>query len=69
MLTGKSVQAVGLTTANGEVIFMWLTIAAVCSWCLFAYMVPVVWIIVWMRRRRDKTEIIQEFDIDDFEDG
>lgn len=41
---------------------MWLTILAASSWCLFAYMVPVVWAIVWMRRRRDKTEIIQEGD-------
>ena len=57
-------------TANGEVnSYMWLTIAAVSSWCLFAYMAPVVWFIVWCRRRADKTEIIQEFDIDDFEDG
>lgn len=52
-------------TENGEVIGVWLTIAAVSSWCLFAYMVPVVWWIVWRRRRADKTEIIQEFDIDD----
>ena len=52
-------------TENGEVKFMWLTIAAVCSWCLFAYMVPVVWFIVWRRRRADKTEIIQEGDVDD----
>lgn len=45
----------------------WLTIAAVCSWCLFAYMVPVVWFIVWRRRRADKTEIIQDGDwVDDF---
>ena len=49
-------------TENGEVKFMWLTIAAVSSWCLFAYMVPVVWFIVWRRRRADKTEIIQEGD-------
>ena len=41
---------------------MWLTILAASSWCLFAYMVPVVWAIVWMHRRRDKTEIIQEGD-------
>ena len=53
-------------TANGEVnSYMWLTIAAVSSWCLFAYMVPVVWFIVWRRRRADKTEIIQEGDWDD----
>lgn len=42
-----------------------LTYAAVCSWCLFAYMVPVVFLIVWRRRRRDKTEVIQEDDVDD----
>ena len=41
---------------------MILTIVAVCSWCLFALMVPVVWFIVWRRRRKDKTEIIQEID-------
>ena len=41
---------------------MWLTIAAVSSWCLFAFMVPVVWFIVWRRRRMDKTEIIQDID-------
>lgn len=44
---------------------MILTIAAVCSWCLFAYMVPVVWLIIWRRRKADKTEIIQEDDVDD----
>lgn len=41
---------------------MWLTIAAVCSWCLFAYMTPVVAMIVWRRRRKDPTEVIQEID-------
>jgi len=45
---------------------MWLTIAAVSSWCLFAYMVPAVAFIVWRRRRADKTEIIQEGDWEDF---
>ena len=44
---------------------MWLTIAAVCRWCLFAYMVPVVWFIVWRRRRADPTEIIQDGDWED----
>ena len=39
----------------------WVTIAAVCSWCLFAYMVPVAAYIVWRRRRRDKTEVIQQY--------
>lgn len=42
-----------------------LTILAVASWCLAAYMVPVVAVLVWLRRRRDKTEIIQTEDIDD----
>ena len=46
----------------------WITYAAVASCCLFAYMVPVVWLIVWMRRRRDKTEIIQLYDVDDVEE-
>lgn len=36
-----------------------VTYLAVASWCAFAYMVPVVCAIVWTRRRRDKTEIIQ----------
>lgn len=44
---------------------MILEIAAVCSMVLFAYMVPVVWFIVWRRRRADPTEIIQEDDVDD----
>lgn len=39
-----------------------LTYAAVCSWCLAAYMLPVVAFIVWRRRRADRTEIIQEGD-------
>ncbi len=37
-----------------------VTYLAVASWCAFAYMVPVVALIVWLRRRRDKTEIIQD---------
>lgn len=37
---------------------------AVASWCLAAYMLPVVWLIVWIRRHRDKTVIIQEDDVD-----
>ena len=66
MRIGKNVQAHGWTMENGEVnCVMVLTIAAVCSWCLFAYMVPVVWFIVWRRRKADKTEIIQEDDADD----
>lgn len=44
--------------------YMWITYVAVASWCAFAYMVPVVAIIVWWRRHRDKTEIIQDYDID-----
>lgn len=44
---------------------MILTIIAVASWCLFAYMVPVVWFIVWRRRKADKTEIIQEYDVEE----
>ena len=39
-----------------------ITYLAVASWCAFAYMVPVVALIVWLRRRRDKAEIIQEDD-------
>lgn len=44
---------------------MIVTYLAVASWCMFAYMVPVVWAIVWVRRHRDKTEIIQTDDIDE----
>ena len=47
---------------------MILTIISVCSWCLFAYMVPVVAYIVWRRRKADKTEIIQELDVEDLVD-
>ena len=46
---------------------MFLTITAVYSWCLFAYMVPVVWFIVWRRRRADKTEVIQQLDVEDLD--
>lgn len=42
---------------------MIITYLAVASWCAFAYMLPVVAVMVWLRRRRDKTEIIQERDI------
>ena len=41
---------------------MWLTILAAFSWCLCAYMVPVVWLMTWLRRRADKTAIIQDDD-------
>ena len=40
---------------------MIITYLAVASWCAFAYMVPVVAAIVWIRRHLDKTEIIQEY--------
>lgn len=43
---------------------MWLEIAAVSSWCLASMMVPIVAWIVMRRRRRDKTEIIQEGDVE-----
>ena len=46
---------------------MIITYLAVASWCAFAYMVPVVWAIVMVRRHRDKTEIIQEYDVDNEE--
>lgn len=32
---------------------------AVASWCAMAYLLPIVAVIVWRRRRRDKTEVIQ----------
>ena len=44
---------------------MRMSVAAVCSWCLFAYVVPVAWLIVWSRRHADPTPVIQE---DDWED-
>ena len=47
---------------------MVLTIIAVCSWCLFAYMVPVVWFIEWRRRKKDPAQVIQEYDVEDFVD-
>ena len=37
-----------------------ITYLAVASWCAAAYMLPVVAVIVWVRRHKDKTEIIQE---------
>ena len=43
---------------------MIITYLAVASLCAFAYIAPVVWAIVWFRRRRDKTEVIQEYDVD-----
>lgn len=44
---------------------MIITYLAVASWCAFAYILPVVAVIVWVRRRKDKTEVIQEYDIDE----
>ena len=32
---------------------------AVASWCAMAYLLPIVAVIIWRRRRRDKTEVIQ----------
>lgn len=40
---------------------------AVTTWCAMAYMLPVVFILVWSRRRRDKTEVIQEDDWPDLD--
>lgn len=42
---------------------MIITYLAVASWCALAYMVPVVWAIVWYRRHRDRTEVIQDGDV------
>lgn len=42
-----------------------LTYAAVSSWCLAAYMVPFVALLVWVRRRNDPTEIIQYDDCEE----
>ena len=41
----------------------WLSVTAVFSYCLSALMLPIVALIVWLRRRKDKTEIIQELDV------
>ena len=41
---------------------MIITYLAVVSWCASAYMLPVIAIYVWDRRRKDKTEIIQKDD-------
>ena len=48
---------------------MIITYLAVASWCAAAYMLPVVAAMVWWRRRKDKTEIIQEDDIEDCNKG
>ena len=50
---------------NGGSMGKIITYLAVASWCAAAYMLPVVWAIVTVRRRRDKTEIIQEYDWED----
>ena len=46
---------------------MWITMAAVASWCFAAYMMPIVALVVCYRRRKDKTEIIQVHDVGDEE--
>ena len=38
---------------------MIITYLAVASWCLMSYMLPVVAAMAWVRRRRDKTEVVQ----------
>ena len=43
----------------------WITYLAVATWCLSAYMLPIVAILVWWRRHQDPTEIIQEDDVDE----
>ena len=40
-----------------------LTYAAVVSWSLAAYMLPVVALLVWWRRRKDLTGVIQQDDV------
>lgn len=42
-----------------------ITYIAVVSWCLPAYMLPLVAALVWLRRRRDPVQVIQEFDVDE----
>ena len=39
-----------------------ITYLAVASWSVAAYMLPVVYALVWYRRHRDKTEIILDKD-------
>lgn len=41
-----------------------ITYLAVGSWCAMAYMLPLVALLVWVRRRNDPTEIIQAGDAD-----
>lgn len=43
-----------------------LTYIAVATWCAAAYMLPVAAVIVWLRRRRDRTAVIQEDDANEF---
>lgn len=45
----------------------WLTVTAVFSFCLSAIMVPFVALIVWLRRKKDPTEVIQEDDVSEDE--
>lgn len=41
---------------------MWLTIMSATSCCIMAYLLLAVGAIVAVRRHRDKTEVIQEYD-------
>jgi len=43
---------------------MIITYLAVASWCAMAYLLPVVGVMVWYRRRKDKTEVIQYDDVE-----
>ena len=47
---------------------MILTYLAVASWCVAAIMLPIAAILVWIRRKNDKTEIIQQYAAEEDED-
>ena len=64
MRNGKNGLVVGLTMINGGITGMIITCLAVASWCAFAYLLPIVAMIVWWRRRKDKTEVIQYDDVE-----
>ena len=43
---------------------MIITFLAVATWCASAFLLPIVTVMVWARRHRDKTEVIQEDDVE-----
>ena len=45
---------------------MIITYLAVASWCAMAYLLPIVAVIVWRRRRRDETKVIQFYETGEY---